>query len=147
MIKKTLTLLTVAALSIGLSSGAQASVVTKLAVSATGANESANSGAMSGSASGTFILNSAKGTICATVKVKGLAGVVAAHIHKGGKGVDGGVAVPISTAKFNSAGQTCVKVAAAVLSDIEMNPSMYYFNVHTKTYSNGAVRGQLRKSK
>ena len=76
---------------------------------------------MSGSARGTFILNSTKGTNCSTIKVKGLKDVAAAR-------------------EF-------VTVDKALMSEIAMNPSMYYFNVHTKAYSSGAVRGQLGKKK
>ena len=145
MSKKIITVLTVAMLTIGLAPGAHANAITKLAVTATGANEAAGTGAMSGSAKGTFILNSAKGTVCATIKIKGLKDVAAAHIHKGAKGVDGPPVVTFDTMKFNSASQSCVKVDKALMSEIEMNPSMYYFNVHTKAYSSGAVRGQLGK--
>ena len=147
MIKKVIIVLTAAALTIGLAPGAQANAITRLAVNATGANEAAGTGSMSGSSIGTFTVNSAKSTICANIKTKGLTGVAAAHIHKGAKGVDGPPVVTFDTMKFNSAAQSCVKVEKALLSDIGMNPSMYYFNVHTKTYSGGAVRGQLRKKK
>ena len=147
MIKKLIIVLTAATLAIGLAPGAQAKAITKLGVTATGANEAAGTGAMSGSASGTFILNSTKGTICSTIKVKGLTDVAAAHIHKGAKGVDGPPVVTFDTMKFNAAAQECVTVDKALMSEIAMNPSMYYFNVHTKAYASGAVRGQLGKKK
>lgn len=147
MRKEILIALTVTALAVGFAPGAQANSITKLAVTATGANESGGTGAMSGSSSGTFILNSAKGTLCSTIKTKGLVDVASSHIHKGAKGVDGGVVVTFNTMKFNSASQSCVKVAKALLSQIAMNPSQYYFNVHTKTSPGGAVRGQLAKQK
>lgn len=137
------------ALTLGITPFAQASStsVTKLVVKATGTNESMNKGAKTGSSSGTFILNESKNTLCSNVKTSGLTGVVASHIHKGAQGVDGGVVVPFNVSKFNKSGQTCVKVAHALLADIAMNPNMYYFNVHTKTVPSGAVRGQLAISK
>ena len=147
MIKKVIILLTAVALTISLAPGAQATVITKLAFIATGANQVSGTGAMSGSAQGTFLLNSKKATICANIKTKGLTDVAASHIHKGAKGVDGPPFVTFDIKKFNSESQDCVKVDRALFSDIEKNPSMYYFNVHTKTYFAGAVRGQLGKKK
>jgi hypothetical protein len=58
-------------------------------------------------------------------------------------GIDGSDVVGFTPAKFNAKKATCVKVAAKVLGDIAMNPSMYYFNVHSAKYPDGAVRGQL----
>lgn len=147
MIKKIIILLTAVALTIGLAPGAQAKAITKLAFTATGANHAGGTGAMSGSAKGTFMLNSKKATICTNIKTKGLIDVAAAHIHKGAMGVDGPPFVTFDIMKFDSASRDCVKVDKALLSDIEMNPSMYYFNVHTKAYFSGAVRGQLGKKK
>ena len=147
--KKILVAVVATALTLGIAPFAQASSssVTKLVVKATGTNEPMNKGAKKGSSSGTFILNETKNTLCSNVKTSGLTGVVASHIHKGAQGVDGGVAVTFNVSKFNKMGETCVKVAHALLADIAMNPTVYYFNVHTKTVPSGAVRGQLAISK
>ena len=147
MIKKIIILLTAVALTIGLAPGAQAKAITKLAVMATGANIVSGTGEMSASAKGTFVLNSKKATICTSIKTKDLIDVAAAHIHKGAMGIDGPPFVTFDTMKFDSASRDCVKVDKALLLDIEKNPSMYYFNVHTKAYFSGAVRGQLGKKK
>ena len=145
MRKKIIIGLSLAALAIGMAPGAQASAITKVTVHATGANEAAGTGAMGAIANGTFTINETKGTICVKIKTRGLTGIAAAHIHKGARGVDGGPVVTFDTMKFNSVSQDCVKAAPKLLADIAMNPSMYYFNVHTKAHSNGAVRGQLNK--
>lgn len=147
MRKKIFITFTAAAVAIGLAPAAQAAAITKLAVTATGMNETAGMGAMDGSSTGTFILNSTKGTICSTIKTMGLVKVTGSHIHKGAKGVDGAVVATFDTMKFNSVPQNCVKVAASLLSEIARRPSLYYFNVHTKAMPMGAVRGQLGKSK
>jgi hypothetical protein len=145
--KKIIVAVIATALTIGVAPFAQASStsITKLVVTAKGANEGMGKGAKAGSASATFTLNATKNTICSVVKTKGLVGVAAAHIHSGAAGVDGGVVVPLNVMKFNSAAQSCIKVSHAVLADIAMNPGMYYFNVHTKAIPSGAVRGQLMK--
>lgn len=140
MRKKLVIALGIAALAVGITPGAQASGITIVKVHATGANE-AGGGAMGASASANFVINKTKGTICTTIRTKGLKDIAAAHIHKGAKGVDGGPVVTFDTMKFQS--RECVKAAPTLLADIAMNPTMYYFNVHTKAYSAGAVRGQL----
>ena len=147
--KKIVIAVVATALTIGVAPFAQASStsITKLVVKATGTQELMNKGVKKGFSSGTFILNEAKNTLCSNVKTSGLTGVGAAHIHKGAKGVDGGVVVTFNVAKFNTKGETCVKVAHGVLADIAMNPNMYYFNVHTKSVPSGAVRGQLLRNK
>jgi len=131
----------------GASAAAMVSTVT-LTVKATGMEVSKASnmkmgGAKTGSATGKFVLDTKKNTLCYSVSSTGLTKVVEAHIHAGAMGVDGNDVVGLTPAKFNAKSATCVKVAPKVLADIAMNPSMYYFNVHTAKYPDGAVRGQL----
>jgi len=115
----------------------------KLTVAATGANVMAGKGSPTGSASGTFTTNLKKKTICYSIKEKSVSGIQAVHIHKGASGVEGNVVITLDAKKFNKPGSACVKSTTAVLGDIGMNPDKYYFNVHTKKFPNGAVRGQL----
>lgn len=121
---------------------------TKLVVSATGVSEKPNNGAILGSASSTFTLNTSENTLCfSNMKTTGLTNVIGAHIHLGATGIDGSIFVTFDISNFNRVKQTCAKVSHAVLVDIANHPSDYYFNVHTKTFPDGAVRGQLRKSR
>lgn len=134
-------------LAVGAWSPAQASTsITKLVVSATGANEAPNIGAKTGSASGTFILNTYKNTLCfANMKTRGLVDVIGAHIHLGAWGFEGSIFASFDISNFNRAKNTCVKLAHRTIVDIAKHPADYYFNVHTKVFPNGAVRGQLKK--
>ena len=123
-----------------------------LTVHATGANvtmasNGAMGGASTGSANGRFVVDLKKNTFCYTVTTKGLTGIVAAHIHTGAAGMDGGVAVALNPAHFNKKFATCVKGSPAELGMIATTPANYYFNLHTKKYSDGAVRGQLAARK
>lgn len=119
--------------------------VTKLAVSANGANESPNHGDNKGTASGTFVLNTAKNTICfLNMKEKGLSRITGAHIHLGASGIDGSIFANFDISKFNKNESICLNVDPLVLLDIVKYPSDYYFNVHTKKFPSGAVRGQLK---
>jgi hypothetical protein len=80
--------------------------------------------------------------LCYSLTWSGIGTPFAAHIHKGKKGVEGPIVVPLSDAA-PVAHSGCVKVKASLLLAIKKKPSDYYVNVHTKKYPGGAVRGQL----
>ena len=148
--KKSIFALTAAAtvLASTLSAHAMTPGVTNLVVHATGAQVTATSnmrmgGAKTGKVNATFAVNTTKNNLCYKVTTSGVPGIVAAHIHSGAKGMDGGVVVVLDSTKFNKKAQTCVAVSHAVATGISKNPNMYYFNVHSKKYSDGVVRGQL----
>jgi Cu/Zn superoxide dismutase len=92
-------------------------------------------------------LDRAKKRVCFTIRVKNVGDVIAAHIHKGGKGVAGGIVValihtPAAGTKFTG----CEKnVSRRLIRAILRHPRRYYVNVHSSTYQGGAVRGQLHK--
>ena len=81
--------------------------------------------------------------------------IVAAHIHPGAAGVNGGVIVntgvvagsPVTQSEgvmsFTSAP---VSVPAALLQSIVNNPAGFYFNVHSPTNAGGVARGQLSRT-
>jgi hypothetical protein len=81
--------------------------------------------------------------------------IVAAHIHPGAAGVNGGVIVntgivassPVTqTDGVMSFTSTSVSVPAATLQSIVNNPAGFYFNVHSPTNGGGVARGQLDRS-
>lgn len=122
------------------------SSTTTFKIDATGKGVSGGMGIKtSAAATGTIAVNTAKGTVCYEIYTKGLSKIAAAHIHKGAKGVDGPVAVSLNPAKFNSMTMTaaCVKVPVALAKAIVAHPANFYFNVHTPSFPNGAVRTQL----
>jgi hypothetical protein len=125
-----------------------ASTTTKLVATATSANETKTKGLSLGSATGTFTIDTSKGTVCYYLKSTDLQGIsVGSHIHSGVAGFDGGVVIPLKAFRFNAKGRTCQKVNTELLKDIIAKPSAYYFNVHTRKYPAGAVRGQLELAK
>jgi hypothetical protein len=81
--------------------------------------------------------------------------IVAAHIHPGAAGVNGGVLVntgivagsPLAQSdgviSFSVSG---VSVPAATLQAIVNNPAGYYFNVHSPVNPGGVARGQLDRT-
>ncbi|KAJ1446773.1 hypothetical protein M885DRAFT_545300 [Pelagophyceae sp. CCMP2097] len=59
------------------------------------------------------------------------------HIHAGAVGANGDVTVALDGMSG------CVDATAALIESILLDPSMYYVNLHTATFADGAVRAQL----
>ena len=86
-------------------------------------------------------LHPAKGTVCARPHWRNLGKPVAAHIHRGRAGVSGDVVVDLTGSV--TGGKNCTKAARALIKQINNHPRAFYFNIHTKAYPAGAIRGQL----
>ena len=67
--------------------------------------------------------------------------VTAAHFHKGAEGVVGPVVVPITLAS----GTEQSTAALTTEQETDLLNNMWYVNVHTKRFPNGAIRAQLKK--
>ena len=101
------------------------------------------------SARGTFTVQFRNGQACYRMSVRGLgAKPVAAHIHKGAAGTNGGIVLdlrPTFRGTSPRIASKCVTAKASVISAIRRNPAGYYVNVHTTKNPGGAARGQLRR--
>lgn len=85
-----------------------------------------------------------RGKVCARISYSNLDEPVAAHIHRGRKGVNGPVVVDLSGAV--TGGDRCTTgVRKRLIARIIDHPRRFYVNVHTTTYPDGAIRGQLRR--
>jgi hypothetical protein len=98
----------------------------------------------SGAGHVTVVVDPPKGTACYLMNVSGLTGVTAAHIHTGGPGETGGPVVTLEAPEGGTSGG-CAQVSAEVSAALLANPGGYYVNVHTRTFPQGAIRGQLQK--
>jgi hypothetical protein len=109
-------------------------------VSMTGKAESPK-GDPNGRGTARIKVEASKGELCFTLSWSGIGNPVAAHIHKGKKGVAGPVVIPLfgGTAKHKG----CVKTSKSLLGKINKNPAAYYVNVHTQAFPGGAIRAQL----
>jgi hypothetical protein len=68
----------------------------------------------------------------------------AAHIHKGKKGVDGPIVVPLVEERFPSGESGRVRnVDSDLIRKITRRPQNFYVNIHNAEYPGGAIRGQL----
>jgi hypothetical protein len=97
-----------------------------------------------GSGKITVVVDPPKGTACYILNVDGLEAVTAAHIHKGGPGETGAPVVPLKAPEGGASGG-CAPVTPEVSAALLANPGGYYVNVHTRSFPNGAIRGQLGK--
>jgi hypothetical protein len=94
-----------------------------------------------GSGTATVTIRLGKGELCFTLTVTGLTNVTAAHIHGGSTGA---IVVPL-TAPTSGTSSGCVDVAKSLLQEILSSPAAFYVNVHTTSFPNGQIRGDLSK--
>lgn len=76
--------------------------------------------------------------------ISGIDTITAAHIHFGARGTNG---PPVFTLRQANEGgwKGCTDGSEWTQNRLEGNPEMFYVNVHTQAYPNGAIRGQLSR--
>ena len=97
-------------------------------------------------ASGTAIVRIRKdaATICYRLHVENVTlPTVAAHIHRGGAGVNGPVVFPMNAPGADGNASGCAAADATLIDEILANQAGFYVNVHTKEHPAGAIRAQL----
>lgn len=74
--------------------------------------------------------------------IRNIGPITAAHVHMGAAGTNG---PPVFTLRPAEEGgyKGCASATEWTQNRIEGNPQMFYVNVHTAQYPNGAIRGQL----
>jgi CHRD domain len=98
--------------------------------------------------SGTFVARSniGQGRICWKLTVTGLVDVTAAHIHYGTGPNAGQVAVGLTLpSPFVDTATGCSNAPRALVKQILKTPANFYVNVHTVTFPDGAIRGDLKR--
>lgn len=80
--------------------------------------------------------------LCHTLTVSGLTNVTAAHIHRV---TTGAVVVPLTTPTTGTSSGCSNTVAKALLREIMQSPGAFYVNVHTTSYPDGQIQGNLTK--
>jgi len=69
--------------------------------------------------------------------------VVATHLHQGGAGVNGPMAIELNPGFEGTAFEGSVPVDADLSAKVLANPSQYYVKLHSRKFPGGAIRGQL----
>ena len=128
--------------------GAQSNAVARgpLFASMTGGNEAPTKGDRDGRGAATLLFPTPT-KVCFALLVSNLKKPIAAHIHRGAKGVAGPVVVPLTPPASGTAGFSsgCASASAGLISEIASKPGSFYVNVHTGDFGAGAIRGQLHK--
>jgi hypothetical protein len=117
--------------------------------SLSGANELSQSGERgagdtNGRGSASAIIDGSR--ICYALTVKNIGDPVGAHIHRGGRAVNGPIVVEFKQPSAGDPGASsgCTTISRDLARRILRSPQNYYFNVHTQDFPGGAVRGQVR---
>jgi hypothetical protein len=98
--------------------------------------------------SGSFVARSniGQGRICWSLTVTGLSDVTLAHIHYLNGPLATSIAVPLTLpTPFTGSATGCAPVLRALVKQILVHPKNFYVNVHTATYTGGAISGTLAK--
>jgi hypothetical protein len=98
--------------------------------------------------SGSFVARSniGQGRICWSLTVTGLSDVTLAHIHYLNGPLATSIAVPLTLpTPFTGSATGCAPVLRALVKQILVHPENFYVNVHTATYTGGAISGTLAK--
>ena len=95
-----------------------------------------------------FVMPKRGRTLCFRIVARNIPDAVAAHIHRGPRGVNGPIVVGLFDGPRpgfrRSAG--CVRASSTRLArEIIRRPGRFYVNVHTTAFPAGAIRGQLER--
>lgn len=122
----------------------RAEQATRFTATLTGAAEVPSRGDPDGTGTATVNIDASKGEVCYEVAVQKLDRPVGMHIHEAEAGRSGPVVVPLTTPTATDTTTTgCTNADRSLLGRIVAQPRDFYVNVHTDTYPQGAVRGQL----
>ena len=106
-----------------------------------GANEPGG-GDPDGSGLARIEINDVTNSVCTDLEIRQIGVVTAAHIHRGGPGMNGPPVVTLDAPDDNDS-DDCDTVDDALIDEIRNNPGGFYVNVHTADFPNGAIRGPL----
>jgi hypothetical protein len=83
--------------------------------------------------------------LCIDIDTKYIDSATTAHVHNAPQGAAGAVVIPLPVPDSAGESHGCVDADNNLLKKIKDNPEDYYVNIHTGTYPDGAIRGQLSR--
>src|SRR5215218_1846545 len=93
---------------------------------------------------GLVVLKVHKARVCYTIDVRRIKPARAASVHRGVRGVNGPIVVPLN-APTDGSSSGCVAIIPALSKQLREHPGRYYVNVSNKPFPFGAIRGQLHR--
>ena len=117
---------------------------TRLSATLSGAAEIPTPGDPDGTGTATVNIDVTKREACYEVAVQKIDRPVGMHTHEGERGKSGDIVVPSNTPTAGDTTTTgCANVDATLIGRMAATPENFYVKVHTQTYPQGALRGQL----
>jgi hypothetical protein len=77
------------------------------------------------------------------IRTANLGKVVATHLHQGGVGVNGPMAIELNPGFTGDVLDGSIPVESDLAARVLANPSQYYVKLHSLKFPGGAIRGQL----
>ncbi len=115
-----------------------------LRASMTGIQEVPGPGDSDGNGTAEIRVVPSTGQVCWNLYARSIDPATAAHIHRGSEGVAGPVVLMLSPPDASGHSQGCATVDVALAREIATQGYLFYANVHSAAFPNGAIRGQLR---
>jgi hypothetical protein len=78
------------------------------------------------------------------IRTANLGKVVATHLHQGGAGVNGPMAIELNPGFTGDVLDGSIPVESDLSARVLANPSQYYVKLHSLKFPGGAIRGQLQ---
>lgn len=119
----------------------------KLKAKLNGAQEAPGPGDPDGRGNARVNVKIGQRKLCVRVAFSGIDDPIAAHIHRGRRGVAGPVVVALwEGTPVTSPTRTCAtSQRRGLLRKIARSPRRFYINLHNADYPDGAIRGQLKR--
>ena len=131
---------TVAAVTLGLSGGAASAQVPQKHVTLSGSKVVPGPGDSDGTGQLSWTIDGTR--FCYLLTVKNIGTAVAATIQKGAKGTNGSAVVTL-VAPSNKSSAGCGTLSSGLASNMKDKPGKYYVIVRNSKYPLGAIRSQL----
>lgn len=110
----------------------------------TGASVLPGPGDPDGTGTASIELSAEKGELCSTLALSAGAPPTAVHLHQAPHGQIGPVVLELPPpAEIGQQAAVCVSAPSDLLRKLREEPGGYYLEVHTREFSEGALRGQL----
>jgi CHRD domain len=94
--------------------------------------------------SGLAVLRVHKAKVCYTIDVRRIKPATAASIHRGRRGENGPIVVPLN-APTDGSSSGCVAIPPPLSIELREHPGQYYVGVSNRPFPFGAIRGQLHR--
>jgi hypothetical protein len=102
------------------------------------------SDALDPAATGSARLDLGGASIRFHIRTSNLGRVVATHLHQGGPGVNGPMAIELNPGFTGEVLDGSIPIDSDLSARVLANPSQFYVKLHSLKFPGGAIRGQLR---